>query len=95
MWRKEEGPNLGNLRKLVAGKVDESQIAETERHRGVALDEGSPRGVGGELLMDDGVVAQEASMGAEGDAAQVTPVAGNNKSNVLALVPAACFFLSQ
>ena len=39
--RKVLWPNLGNLRKLVTGEVDESQVAEAQRHRGVALDEGS------------------------------------------------------
>lgn len=64
------------MRELVAGEVDEGQVVEAGGDGGVVLDEGPPAGVQGEELMHGSVVAQQAAVRPERQAAQVAPGQG-------------------
>lgn len=64
---------LCNLGELAARKVNEGQIAEAKGYRRVALDKRSSVGICGQLLMNNGIMTKETSMGTESDTTQVTP----------------------
>lgn len=64
---------LRDAGKLPTGEVGEAQVVEAGGDGGVALDERPPRGVPGELPVDQRVVTQQAAVRAEGDAADVAP----------------------
>lgn len=57
----------------MAGEVNEGQVVEARGDGGVVLDEGPSAGVYGQLLVNASVVPQQATVGPEGEAAQVTP----------------------
>lgn len=65
--------HLCNLGKLLTAEVNESQVSKPQRDGGVILDKGSSRGVSGKLLMNDGVMTQETTVCAKGNATNVTP----------------------
>lgn len=64
---------LRDAGKLPTGEVGEAQVVEAGGDGGVVLDERPSHRVPGELLVDQRVVAQQASVRAEGDAADITP----------------------
>lgn len=61
------------MRELVAGEVDEGQVVEAGGNGGIVLDEGPPTWVQGEELVNCSVVAQQAAVRPERQAAQVAP----------------------
>lgn len=69
-------PDLCNVRKLLAGEVDEGQVIEAGGDGGVVLDERAATGVLGKELMDARVVTQQTAVSSERKAAGITPEGG-------------------
>lgn len=75
---------LCDLGEFAARKVDEGQITEAQRYGRVTLDKRSSIGICGQLLMNNGIMTKEASMGTESDTTQVTP--STSKRTLLTLL---------
>lgn len=73
------GEHLCNVRKLLAGEVDEGQVIEAGGDRGVALDERAAAGVLGEELMNPRIVTQQTAVGSERKAAEIAPANTNRR----------------
>lgn len=73
--------HLCNVRKLLAGEVNEGQVIEAGGDRGVALDERAAAGVLGEELMNPRIVTQQTTVGSERKAAEITPANTNTEEN--------------
>lgn len=79
---------LSNLGEFAARKVDEGQVTESQGYGWVALDKRFSIGICGQLLMNNGIMTKETSMGTESDTTQVTPI--TRKRNLVNIVLGEC-----
>lgn len=71
------GAYLCNVRKLLAGEVDEGQVIEAGGDGGVVLDERAATGVLGEELMNARIMTQQTPVSSERKTAEITPAMTN------------------